>query len=105
MHDSNLYWCALNLISAVTGCFSIPDFSSLVGIPIGITSSAIELKICAITVGIKNYKTPIKKKKHDKIALLAKTKLNCIEALISKSLIVSYISHDGFVLVNNVLKE
>ena len=56
-------------------------------------------------MGIKNYKTPIKKKKHDKIALLAKTKLNCIEALISKSLIVSYISHDGFVLVNNVLKE
>ena len=41
-----------------------------------------------------------KKKKHDKIVLLAKTKLNYIEMLISKVLIDSYINHDEFVLVN-----
>ena len=105
MYNSKLYWSVLNLVSAVIGCFSIPAFASLVGIPIGITSSAIELKICSITAGIKNYKTTIKKKKHDKIALSAKTKLNSIEALISKSLINSYISHNDSVLVNNVLKE
>ena len=46
-----------------------------------------------------------RKKKHDKIVLLAKTKLNIIEVLISKALIDSSISHDEFVLVNNVLKE
>ena len=46
-----------------------------------------------------------KKKKHDKIVLLAKSKLNRIEALISKALIDSNISHDEFVLINNVLKE
>ena len=45
-----------------------------------------------------------KKKKHDKIVLLAKSKLNNIEALISKALIDSNISHDEFVLINNVLK-
>ena len=46
-----------------------------------------------------------KKKKHDKIVLLGKSKLNRKEVLISKSLIDSVISHDGFVLINNTLKE
>ena len=42
----------LTLASAVNGCISISAFASLLGIPIGITSSAIRLKICAITAGI-----------------------------------------------------
>ena len=37
--------------------------------------------------------------------LQAKSKLNSIEFLISKALINSNISHDEFVLINNVLKE
>ena len=97
----------LILASTITGCISISAFVSLLGIPIGITNSAIGLKICAITVGIKKFKSIIKKKKkkHDKIVLLAKSKLNSIEVLISKALIDSVISHDEFVLINNVLKE
>ena len=39
----------LILGSTITGCVSISAFASLVGIPIGITSSAIGLKICTIT--------------------------------------------------------
>ena len=56
--------------------------------------------------GIKKHKSIIKKKrkKHDKIVLLAKSKLNNIEVLISKALTDSNISHDEFVLIN-VLKE
>ena len=79
----------------------------MIGIPIGITSYVIGLKICAITAGIKKYKSMIKKKKKrdDKIVLLAKSKLNSIEALISKALIDSVIIHDEFVLLINVLKE
>ena len=46
----------LILISTVTGFFSIFAFTSLVGIPISITNSAIGLKICVITAGIKKYK-------------------------------------------------
>ena len=46
-----------------------------------------------------------KKKKHNKIVLIGKDKLNIIEVLISKSLIDSYISNDKFVSVNNVLRE
>ena len=37
--------------------------------------------------------------------MLAKSKLNSMEVLISKALIDSYISHDEFVSVNNVLKK
>ena len=37
--------------------------------------------------------------------LLGKDKLNAIEVLISKALTDSYISHDEFVSVNNVLRE
>ena len=37
--------------------------------------------------------------------MLAKSKLNSIEVLMSKSLVDSNISHDEFVLINNVLKE
>ena len=97
----------LIIISTITGCVSISAFASLVGIPIGIASSTIGLKICVITAGIKKYKSIIKKKKkkHDKIVLLAKSKLNSIEVLISKALIDSNISHDEFVLINNVLKK
>ena len=45
------------------------------------------------------------KNKHDKILLLAKPKLNMIQFLISMALINSNISHEQFVLINNVLKE
>ena len=97
----------LILASTVTDCVSVSAFSSLVDIPVGITSSAVGIDICAITAGIKNYKsmTTKKKKKHDKIALFVKDKLNAIEVPISKCLIHSYISHDKFVSVKNVLRE
>ena len=79
------------LASTITGCISISAFASLIGIPIEIMSFAIGLKIYAITAGIKKCKSIIKKKKkkHDKIVFLAKSKLHSIEDLISKVLIDS----------------
>ena len=76
------------------------------GILIGIISSTIGLKICAITTGIDKYKSIIKKKKkkHVKIVLLAKSRLNSIKVLISKALIDLNINNDEFLLMNNVLK-
>ena len=72
----------LVLPSAVTRCVSISAFISLLGILTGITSSAIELKICAKATRIKKFKSinEKRKKRHDKIALLAKTKLNTVES-------------------------
>ena len=79
----------LILTSTITRCISISPFSSLIVIPMRITSSAIGLKICAIAAGIKTYKSIIKKKKKkpDEIVLLAESKFNSIAVLISKGLI------------------
>ena len=78
------------MASTITGCVSISLLASLIGIPIWITSFAIRLKICAITAGIKRYKSIIKKKKtDDKIVSLPKAKWNSIEVLICKALIHS----------------
>ena len=44
-------------------------------------------------------------KKHDKIELLGKSKLNSIQVLISKTLIDGYIIYDKFVLINNVMRK
>ena len=46
----------LVLASAVSRCVSISAFTSLVDIPVGIVSSAVVLKIGAITTGIKKHK-------------------------------------------------
>ena len=71
-------WTTLNYIenflilaSTITGCISVSAFAFLLGISIGITSSAIGLRIFAIAAGIKKYKTVImkNKNKHDKIVL------------------------------------
>ena len=57
----------LILTSPITGCILISAFASLLVIPIGIMSYAIELKIWTKAAGIKKYKSIIKKtkKKHD----------------------------------------
>ena len=87
------------LPSTITGCISTCAFASLLSIPIEITSYAIGLKIWAIAAGIKKFRSIIKKekKKHNKIVLSGKYKLNSIEVLISKVLTHSSISHDEFV--------
>ena len=84
----------------ITGCISISSFASLVDIPIGITSSAIELKVSAITAEIKSCKSIIKKKKKKWDRKVLSAKLNRVEVLISKVCFkVCY------VFINHVLKE
>ena len=97
----------LILVSTGSVCVSISALGSLVCVLLGITSSIVGIKICAITAEIKKYKSIIKKKKkiHDKIVLLGKDNCNPIEVLISKPIIDSYICHDEFFLVNNVFRE
>ena len=51
--------------AAVSGCVSISALDSLVSSPVGITSSEVGLKMCAITAGIKKCKSVTKKKKKE----------------------------------------
>ena len=95
------------MLKIIINFVSISAFASLVFVPVGIMNSAVGIKLCAITAGIKKHKLFIKKKKsnHDKVVLLGKNKLNTMKVLISKALIDLYISHNEFVSINNVLKE
>ena len=54
---------------------------------------------------LKSISQSSRRKNHDEIVLLAKTNLNTTKVLIAKALIDSYISHDEFVSLNNVLRE
>ena len=55
----------LIVLLTVTGCISISAFAALVRVPVGITSSAVGLKIWTITAGIKKY-MPIMKERRKK---------------------------------------
>ena len=55
------------LASAMTGCTSILAFFFLVVIPVAITSSATELKVCAVIAWIKKRNSIIKKNKKSMI--------------------------------------
>ena len=86
-------------LSATSGGVSIILFTSAVGAPVGIASAIFTL-IFSLTTGIVKKLLSItrnKKKKHDKIIMLAKSKLNSIETLVSQALVDMEISHEEFV--------
>ena len=94
----------LVVLSATIEEVSICSFTSVVGAPVGIASASFTL-IFSLTTGIVKKLLNItrnKKKKHDKIFMLAKSKLNSIETLISQALIDMEINHKEFV---TILKE
>ena len=93
----------LIVLSATSGGVSIISFTSIIGAPVGIASASFTL-IFSLTTGIVKKLLNItrnKKKKHDKILMLAKSKLNSIETLISQALIDMDISHEEFVTILN----
>ena len=93
----------LIVLSATSGGVSIISFTSIIGAPVGIASASFTL-IFSLTTGIAKILLNItreKKKKHDKIFVLAKSKLNSIETLISQALIDMEISHEEFITILN----
>ena len=91
----------LNVLSATTSGVSIISFRSIVGAPVGIASASFTL-FFSLTTGIFKKLLNItrnKKKKHDKILMLAKSKLSSIETLISQALNDIEISHEEFITI------
>ena len=85
----------LIILSATTGGSCIISHATVVGAPVGIASASFTL-ILSLTTGIIKKllnTTRNKKKKHYKILMLAKSKLNSIETLVSQVLIHMEISH------------
>ena len=97
---------ALIVLSATSDGVTIISFTSIVGAPVGITSASLTLCFSPATGIVKKLLniTRKKKKKHDKILMLAmsaKSKLNNIETLISQTLIDMEISHEEFITILN----
>ena len=93
----------LIVLSATSGGVSIISFTSVVGAPVGIASASLTL-IFSVTTGIIKKLLNItrnKKQKHDKILMLAKSKVNSTETLISKALNDMEISHEEFIVILN----
>ena len=91
-------------LSASFGTLSIASYASVVGTPAGIAGSSLTL-IFTIATGISKSLlnvTKKRKKKHNKIIVLAKNKLNMIDILLSIALNDSEISHEEF---TNIINE
>ena len=94
---------SLIVLSETSGGVSIVSFATAIGAPIGITSASLSLKFSLCTGLVKKLlkATRNKKKKHNKIVMLAKSKLNSIESKISETLINIQISHEDFITIIN----
>ena len=91
-------------MSAPFGTLSIASYASVVGTPAGIAGSSLTL-IFTIGTGISKLLLNItkkRKKKHNKIIVLAKNKLNMIDTLLSSALNDSEKSHEE---ITNIINE
>ena len=85
-------------LPASFGTLSIASHVTIVGIPVEISGASLTL-IYTVTTGVVKKLLNItrkKKKKHNKIIALARSKLNIIETLISRALTDFDISHEDF---------
>ena len=83
---------SLIVLSATRGGVSIASFASVIGAPVGLASASFSFAFSMMTIGII--------KKHNKIVLLASSKLNNIERTVPKVLIDNEISHEDFTTIN-----
>ena len=94
----------LMVLNAATGGICIISHASVVGAPVGIASAGFTI-LFSLATGITKKllkTTKSKKEKHDKILMLARSKLNNTESLVSRVLIDMEISHEEF---TTILKE
>ena len=84
------------ILSASFGTLSIASHASIVAIPIGIAGASLTLIFTVTTGVVKKLLNITRKKKHNKITALARSKLNIIETLISQALTDFDISHKEF---------
>ena len=93
----------LIVLSATNGGIAIISFTSIIGAPAGIASASFSL-IFSLTTGIIKKLLKIarnKKKKHNIIFVLVRSKLNSIDKLVSQAFIDLEISHEEFKTIIN----
>ena len=98
---------SLIVLSATSGSISIASFAIVIGTPVRIASASLSLTFSLSTGIVKKLlkTTRNKKKKHNKIIMLARSKLNSIEGKVSETLINNEISHEDFMVIINEVKN
>ena len=94
---------SLIVLSVTTGSISIASFATVIGAPVGIASASFSLAF-SISTGIvkKSLKTTRnKKKEHNKIFMLARSKSTSIKSKMSEVSINNEISHEDFMTIIN----
>ena len=91
------------VLSATTGSISIASFATVIGTPVGIASASLSLTFSMCTGLVKRLSkaTRNKKNKHNKVVLMARSKLNSIERKISEALMNNQLSHEDFMTTIN----
>ena len=94
---------SLIVLSVTSGIIYIASIAAVIGAPVGIVSASFSLAFSISTGIIKKLlkTTRNKKKKHNKIVMLARSKLNSIESKISEALINNEIIHEDFMTIIN----
>ena len=97
----NYFDKSLIVLSVTTDNISIASLATVIGAPVGILSASFNLAFSISTGIIKKLlkATSKKKKKHNKIIMLARSKLNCKESKISEALIKNEIRHEDFTTI------
>ena len=97
------FYKSLIVLCVRTGSISIASLATVIAAPVGITSARFNLAFSIFTRIMKKLlkETKKKKKKHNKIVMLARSKLNSIESKISEALINNEISHEDFITIIN----
>ena len=98
---------SLIVLSLTSGSISIASFATVIGASVGMVSASFSLAFSISTGIIKKLlkTTRNKKKKHNKIVILARSKLNSIESIISEALMNNEISHEDFIMIINEEKK
>ena len=97
----NYFGNYLTVLSATSGSISIASFAAAIGTPVEIASESLSLTFSLSTGLVKKLLkiTRNTKKKHNKIAMLARSKLESNESKISEALMNNQISHEDFMTV------
>ena len=104
--SSDYFDQSLIVLSVATGSIYIASFATVIGAPVGMMSASCSLAFSITTGFVKMFlKTTRNKKKHNKIVMLARSKLNSIESKISKALMDNEISHEDFTTILNEEKK
>ena len=87
---------SLIVLSATSGSISVASFVTVVGAPVVIASLSLAFSLSKGLVKKLLKTTRNIKKKHNKIAMLARSRSNSIESKISETLINNQVSHDNY---------